>query len=210
MKILLFGATGGTGSQLVTQTLAAGHRLTVFARKPESIVAKSANLSRVQSDIFDADAVCRVMPGHDVVLSAVGPGRRGPTTIYSQGIVNLLDGMQKAGINRLVCTSAIAISPDISLPFPLNWVMRLVVRPLLREGFEDAVQMEQILADSDCDWTVVRAPMLTNGPQTGRYRTAVNRHLHHGVRVSRADLADYMLKLISDPAAYRAWVEIAY
>ena len=88
--------------------------------------------------------------------------------------------------------------------------MKLIVRRIYRNTFADMTCMENGLKRSDLDWTVIRAPMLTDGLQTGRYRTAVNQHLPRPERISRADLADYIVTDLDDPASYRAKVEVAY
>jgi putative NADH-flavin reductase len=210
MRLVVFGATGGTGREVVVQALAAGHEVTAVARRPEAFDLQHERLRVARGDVLDAASAAAAIAGHDAVASAVGPRDRGPTRIYSEGAANLVRGMRAAGVRRAVLVSAIGIDPEVDLPFPLDLVMRFAVRPMLRESYADALRMEDELRGSDLDWTIVRAPLLTKGPHTGRYRTSVATHLRHAVRISRADLADYVLALVPDASTHRAWVELAY
>jgi putative NADH-flavin reductase len=208
MKLVVFGSTGRTGRLVVEAALIQGHDVTAVARRPEALALAHPKLTAVAGDVLDAGATAAAIAGHDAVVSAIAPQLRGPA-VYAVGAQHFIAGMRAAGITRLICTSAAAIEPEASVPFPLMLLSRFVVRPLLRGPFDDALRMEAVLASSDLDWTVVRAPRLTNGRGRGLYRTAVRAHLHHALSISRADLADCILKLVPDASSYGAWVEVA-
>jgi hypothetical protein len=115
--------------------------------------------------------------------------------------------MRQAGIRRLIGISASGLDPG-----PL-W-QRVIAKPLLwyffKEGYSDMVRMEDEIRASGLEWTIVRPPRLTDGARTGKYISAINKHLTRGSTISRADLADFTLKLLNDPASYGALIEVAH
>lgn len=210
MKLTVFGATGGTGAQLLVQALAAGHRVTAIARHPESIAISDPNLTVIRADVLGSSSLEEGIQGADAVLSALGArAARTPTTVYSRGTAAIIMAMNAAGVTRLVAISAGPVAPAAHK----SAVERRVVHPLLYRffggGYDDMARMEQLLDGSAINWTVFRAPRLTNDPHTGRFRTAVDRRLPHAFSISRADLADAMLAAIDNAALYRHAVAIA-
>jgi putative NADH-flavin reductase len=147
------------------------------------------------------------MKGQDAVVSALGVTTREPTTLYSQGNANIMRAMQAAGARRIICISASGLDSG-----PL-W-QRLIAKPLLwlflKNMYSDLVRMETVVKDSGLDWTIIRPPRMTDNPRTGQYHVAVNQHLSPGLKISRADLADYIVKHLDDSATYCGLVEIAY
>ncbi|MFE0651604.1 NAD(P)-dependent oxidoreductase [Streptomyces sp. NPDC059534] len=216
MRLLLFGVTGGTGAQLLDQALGAGHQVTAVARDPARVPVTDpgTRLTVVPGDVLAPDGWRRAVPGHDAVVSCLGStDRKHPTTVYSQGARNIVEAMRAAGVGRLLCLSSagLEITPDV--PLPQRLVTRFVVQRLYRHGYADMARMETFMASAsagDTAWTVVRPPMLTDGPLTGRYRTAENGHLDRPKSLSRADLAHYLLSGVGDARAHRAVVEVAY
>lgn len=209
MNLLLFGATGGTGVQLLQQGLAAGHTITAFVRNPEAVTIQHERLRVIQGDVLNADSVAAAMVGQEAVISAIGARNLDPTTIFSEGTANMLKGMKAHGVGRIMVISASALDVGAGIPFWQKLVIRLVLQRLLKHAYADARQMEAFLQASDVDWTIVRAPRLTDGKLTGRYQVAYNAHLSQA-GISRADLAEYMLKDLGNPASYCQKVELAY
>jgi putative NADH-flavin reductase len=211
MKLVIFGATGGTGALLLTQALDAGHDVTVIARNPSNVGPRGHdNLTVLGGDVLNPDTWQAAMAGHEAILSCLGStDRKQPTTVYSQGTANIIEAMRTTAVRRLVCLSSagLEIPPDTSLGQRL--VTRLVIQRLYRHGYTDMVKMERIVATSDTDWTVIRPPMLTNAPLTRQYRTASNAHLANPRSLSRADLAHYMLNHIDDRHTWKATIEIS-
>lgn len=205
MKLVIFGATRGTGKQVMEQALQAGHDVTVVVRRPVEIMHERLNI--VRGDVMKLSEFERAMAGQDVVVSSLGVANREPTNLYSQGITNIINAMRDAKIHRLICLSASGFDPG-----PL-W-QRVIARPLLnfafKYGYDDMKRMENIVRESGLDWTIIRPPRLTDGARTGSYQIAVNRHLTSGWKISRADLADYIVKHLDDPAISCGQVEIAY
>jgi len=206
MKLIVFGATGRTGHLVVEQALAAGHEVAAVARHPSALTIQHPRLEVIPSDVLELSTFEHAIIGKDAVISTLGTTNRAPTTLYSIGIANILRAMQEACVRRLVSLSAGALDPG---PFFQRVAARLILWPLFGNGYADVVRMDAELSKSQLDWTIIRPPMLTNGPHTGRYHIAVNKHLPAGWAVSRANLADYIVTHLADPTTYRAWVEIA-
>lgn len=215
MRLVVFGATGGTGVHFTRGALAAGHTVTAVARDPSRVPITHERLRTVRGDVLDRPSLTASMDGADAVVSALGAGSgsgsgRKPTTVYSAGVTNILDLMSSAGVHRFVGISALPVTPRDQV----GALQRLVVFPVLYRFFggsyADMARMEQLLQHSTADWTVMRPPRLTNGPATGRYRTALNQQLPRAGKISKADLADAMLHILNDPHAINATAAIAY
>ncbi len=209
MNLLIVGATGGTGRQLVTQALGRGHRVTALVRRPARF-DPDPGLTTAVGNVLDPASLDRAMPGHDAVLSALGHKRwLGPTSILSRGTANLVAAMRRHGVRRLVCETALGIADAW---WQMGLYYTLFVRPvILPFYFRDKVRQEAVIRASDLDWTIVRPGALTNGPARGRYRQGDRvGHWLWTVRISRADVAAFMLDQLSDRRYVRATVGIAY
>jgi len=210
VHLAVFGSTGRTGQALVQQALCQGHNVTAVARNPASIDATSDRLQAVRADVLNGTSLDGILNGVDAVLSAIGTHGRRPTNVYSVGVANIRDAMHHAGVRRFVGISALPVTPRPEL----GTTERRVAVPLLSlffgEMYADMTRMEQVLRDSDLDFTIMRPPQLTNGRPTGQYRTAINEHLRRARRISRADLAAEMLQVVPDERTVRATVSLAY
>jgi putative NADH-flavin reductase len=206
MRLIIFGATGGTGSALVDAAVAAGHTVTAVVRTASRLAARE----HVRVDVLDSGSLAGVLDGADAACSALGTRRRGPTTVYSAGVTNILEAMNAAGVRRFVGLSAVPVGRRDQL----SAVDRRVLMPLLdilfREGYADMARMERILRASDSDWTIVRPPRLTNKPAAGRYRTSIDAPLPRARSIARADLAVAMLGALEDSATVRHVVTVAH
>ncbi len=207
MKLIVFGATGGIGSQVVKQGLDAGHEITAVARHPSAITLQHECLNVVEGDVLEPDTVREVLAGQDVVISALGVRNLAPTKLYSEGVKNIMHAMQALDVQRMFCISASGLEPG-----PL-WE-RLIAKPLLwfilKNMYTDLVRMETMVKMSGLDWTILRPPLLTNGPRTGRYQVAINQQLSRNFSIARADVADYMINHLDDKETYGSIVELAY
>ena len=210
MRLTIFGATGGTGTLLVEQALAAGHQVTAVVRDPARLAAPAqARLHVVTADIMDPASILPAVTGADAVLTAAGPRGTGPTTVVADSVRSIAAAMGKAGARRLLALSGSIVADDGESLY-LRYLLKPVARrTFLRHVCADMRQAEAEIAATDLDWTILRPPALTDGPATGQYRTAVDRNLAHGFRVSRADLAACMLSLIADAATARHYIAVA-
>jgi putative NADH-flavin reductase len=206
MNLIVFGANGGIGHHVVEQALEAGHRVTAVARRPETVTLQHPHLVVRRGDVLDAAGLTPLLAGQEAVVSAIGSTSRAPTVVYSDGVGNILQAMPLAGVRRLLCISATGIDPG---PLLQRWFAKPLLWALLRNMYSDLVCMEERVRSSSVDWTIIRPPRLTDGPRTGHYVASHNEHLPSAWLISRADLADYIVKHLADPATYRAWVEVA-
>ena len=220
MKLTIFAASGGIGRHLVGQALAAGHDVTAVARNPASLPAE---VRAVRADLATAQpaALATAVGGADAVLSALGPRSKADYGIATTGTRAIVGAMEAAGVRRLVVVSAAPVGTIASARRPRppkhdsgdGFVMRHLLSPLitaaLRDLDVDLARMEDTLADSGLDWTAVRPPRLTNGPETGAYRTASGRNLRRGLTVSRADVAHLMLAALGQPETIGQTIGIA-
>ena len=198
-RILIVGATGGTGRQLVTQALERGHAVTVLVRDPSRLKIEHPQLKVIQGDVLDEGSVEAAMRGQEAVLSALGHKRYFyPTRILSEGSRNILRAMETHRVPRLVCETSLGIG-DSAGRLGLYYTL-FVIPVILPFYFWDKTRQERMIARSNVDWVIVRPGALTNGDKRGRSRHG--RHVGSfflTVRISRADVADFMLnQLASD------------
>ena len=212
MKLLIFGAAGGTGRELVAQALVQGHSVTAFVRDPAKIGVAHANLRVVQGDVLDAAAVERVTPGHDAVLSAIGAPAAKTGSVRSEGTRNIIRAMEKSSVLRLISQASLGYGDSRKVldrtPFYFKY---LIVPFLLRKGFADHALQEEYIRQSSLDWIIVRPGNLTDAPATGAYRHGFapdDRHIK--AEISRANVADFMLKQATDDTYLRQTPGVSY
>ncbi len=204
MDLAIFGATGGTGRHLVEQALAAGHRVTVLVRNPAARTVQHERLRVVQGDARDPARVAAIIPSQDAVLSAIGTNARGPVTNCADATRHILTAMTHENVRRLIVLSAYgaADSHDGGLYTRLVWLLQ-------KDKMADKDRMEELLRHSALDWTLVRPPALTNGPRTQQYHTGTGLRMKVTSRISRADVADFMLRQVANATFVRQAPAIA-
>jgi putative NADH-flavin reductase len=192
MKVVVFGASGRTGRQIVEQALGRGYQVTAFIHVTGGF-EDDARVRTVRGDVLNADDVKNGVSGQDAVLSALGRGAS-KTPATSAGTRNIINEMQKAGVTRLIVESAFGAGDSarqISIPD------RLLVRGvLLRTGYQAKDRMEEDIEKSGLRWTIVRPPRLTDGTRRGHYRAGEHISLNLASGISRADVADFMLNQV--------------
>jgi putative NADH-flavin reductase len=204
MKIIVFGATGGTGKLIVSQALAKGHSVTAFVRNPEGLTP-DPHLRVVQGDLFDLATVVDAVRGHRAVLSALGARSRQKADILANATPVILEAMRQEYVTRLIVLGASGVQRDHgkyqnALTNMAIWVAK---KTLLKHPFVDQAALERMLAASDVDYTIVRAPRLMDGPFTGTYRVLPDALPPGALSISRADVADFMLQQLTDPRFHR-------
>jgi putative NADH-flavin reductase len=209
MKVLVLGPTGGTGMELVEQALEDGHQVTAFARRPEALQIRHANLSVQQGDILDAASVEKAVRGQDAVLSALGVRKIAKNTILSDGTRHVIQAMEKLGVKRFVVETSLGVGDSQGqLGGWYNWFM---IPLFLRGAFAEKERQEALVRASSLDWVIVRPAILTNGPRTGRYRAGFSADDGRIKRkISRADTADFMLKQLTDNTYLRQTPGVSY
>jgi putative NADH-flavin reductase len=209
MKLLIIGATGGTGRQLVAQALAAGHEITALVCNPEKVRTRHEWLRLVQGDILDPGSVDSAVSGQDAVLSSLGTRSIfGRVVIFSEGTKNLLNAMTNHGVRRLVCISGIGAGDSRGHGGFLY--DKLVLPVFLKRIYDDKDRQEELIRQSDLDWIIVRPGFLTNGPATGNYRVLTDLTGVTVGRISRADVAAFMLAQLEKDQSLRRAVTLTY
>jgi uncharacterized protein YbjT (DUF2867 family) len=200
MRILVIGASQGTGALAVQRALEKGHRVTAFARSPQNLTFQHENLERVKGDFHQASSVDAAVPGHDALIvtaSASGPAAFKENPYYfSRGTGYVIDAMKKAGVKRLVVLSALGVGDSRPL---LNPVLRwLLIDVLIKAPYADHERQEQQVKASGLKWVIARPGRLTNGRAQRRYvrKKAVE---PVPLAISRADVADFLVEACEVP-----------
>lgn len=199
MKLVIFGATGTVGQHVVNQALQQGHHVTAFARNLAKLNLQHPRLERVQGDVMDFAAVKRAIDGQDAVVCILGAGKKLTGNVRSEGTRQIIRAMEETGVRRLICQSTLGAGDSWgSLNFYWKYIMFGLV---LRNVFADHEKQEAYVRQSQLDWTIVRPGAFLDGERTGHYR--------HGfpgtdktsqLKIARADIADFILKQLTDRA----------
>lgn len=210
MRVLVLGATGATGRHLLDQALVQGHQVTALARNPAKLHRRSPELTVVQGDVTDPLAVERAVRSQDAVLCALGastPLKHDPALVV--GIGNLVAAMERLHVRRLVYLSFLGVHHGRGQLSPLG--KYLVAPLLLGKVATDHERKEAIIQQSTLEWVIVRPPRLTNGRRTGIYRSGEDIQATLVVpRVSRADLAEFMLGQLNGDTYLRKTPAVMY
>jgi putative NADH-flavin reductase len=211
MRLLVAGASGRTGRLLVARALERGHDVTALVRDPSAFPAVGERLTVVTGDVLAPETLPSAVAGQDAVVSVLAPRPRTDGRVYVEGTRNLADAAARAGVRRFVAVSAEGADTGNGargLPLAYRLVMRI---PVVARLYPDVARMEEDLrARTDLDWTIVRPPILTNGPGTGVYRVVGAPVVPGGLRLSRADLAGFLLGLAESGDHVRESVAVAY
>lgn len=194
MKLAVFGATGGTGREIVAQALDAGHEVTVLVRDPAKLSVKHNKLYLVIGDVLNLEKVEEALAGSEAVCCSLGNTANNPDFVVSDGTQNIIEVMKKQAIRRLVVVSALGVGDTrdrVSLSF------KMLMKTVLRKAYEDKERQEQFVRESDLDWVIVRPGGLTNGPASGEYAFGMDASIGGG-QVSRADVAAFVLQQLTD------------
>ncbi|GAA1567234.1 MULTISPECIES: NAD(P)-dependent oxidoreductase [Kribbella] len=195
MKLVVFGAHGGTGLHLTRQALELGHGVVAVTRRPGEFPVVHPRLTVTGGDVYEVEDVAAAVEGADAVLSALGvPFTRRPVTVYSRGTANIVAAMERHGVKRIVVISSVSTDPH---PHgEAGFLMNKVIQPLVtatigRTTYADMRRMEADLRATTLDWTVVRPAGLYDADRVTAYRLEEDRT--DGFRTSRADLAASVL-----------------
>jgi putative NADH-flavin reductase len=195
MKLIIFGATGSIGRQLVQQALEQGYLVSAFVRDPLKLGIQHPNLKIAQGDVMNLASVEQAVQGQDAVLCSLGSGRTG--TVRSEGTRNIIQAMQQAGVRRLICQTTLGAGESWE---NLNFFWKYIMFGfLLREVYADHEKQEEYVKQSDLDWIIVRPGAFVDGNLTHSYRHGFpNSDRTSKLKISRADVADFMLQQLSD------------
>jgi uncharacterized protein YbjT (DUF2867 family) len=198
MRILVIGATGGTGQQLLRKALDLGHEVTALVRKPKRLKIEHPRLRVVKGNVLDYASVESAMQGQNAVVCALGTKRFFfPTRTLSEGTRNILRAMKSCNAPRLICESSLGLGSSVGrLGLLFTFFVVPVILPFI---FWDKIRQEKLIEESDTDWLIVRPGVLKNAEARGTYRHGPNLgNFLWSVRISRADVADFMLKQLTN------------
>lgn len=200
MRLVVFGATGGIGREVVSQALDQGHDVVAIVRNPDGVGLAHERLKLVKADILDASSYSGELAGANAVIGALGARGlpKGPITLCTDWATQLIPALQARGVSRIVAVTAAAYAPAARPPLFFRLVIRPLLLSLLRHHYDDLKRMEALLAASPLRWTVVRPTRLLDRPRTGKYRTAVDEIVPGSMSIPRADVADFMLRCATE------------
>jgi len=198
MNILIIGCTQGIGLQLLKQCLEAGHLVTALARHPSKIELHHENLCLMEGDILDPVSVNSAVKGQDSVCLTIGvPITFKPVTVFSAGTATVIEAMKTHGVRRLICVTGIGAGDSKGHG---GFLYDQIFKPLfLRTIYADKDIQEQHIQESGLDWVIVRPAGLTNGAKTGQYLSLTQLEGITSKRISRADVAHFMVEELAQP-----------
>jgi|ERR1051326_1985034 putative NADH-flavin reductase len=209
MNILIFGASGATGRELVKQSLERGHVVTAFVRNPAKLALQHERLKTVQGDVKEYSSIECAVKGQDAVLSAVGvskPLKRDAVVV--EGVGNIVKAMESDTVRRFVYLSFVGVGESRN---DGGFILKHLISRIVRNEIADHEVKEQLIRSSKLDWTIVRPPKLTGGPGTGTYRSGEAIRTRSLLpTMSRADVADFMLRQLTDNTFIRKSPRIMY
>lgn len=208
MKLLVLGATGGTGLEVLRQGLARGHEITAFARDTAKLQLADARLRVVPGALpAGAAALEAALAGRDAVICSLGVRNAFKSGGLIEGATRVLvPAMQRAGVRRLLLVSANGVG-ETRARSPL--LPRILYALLLRDIFADKAAGEAIVRASALEWTIAYPVLLTDGPRTGRYRAGEALELRGMPKIARADVADFLLRELEARAFVRKGVVLS-
>ena len=196
MRLVVFGASGRTGREIVKQALEQGHEVTAFVRDPNKLVIKN-NLHILKGDaLLNHSAIAQAITGQDAIICALGRAN----SLKSAGLIagsmaTIVPEAKKQDVRRLILISALGVG-DSSRNAPIG--MQLMYRTLLRDIYCDKQAGENLLKVSGLDWTIIHPVILTNGPKSQIYRSGERLSLKGFPKISRADVASFVLAQLTD------------
>ncbi len=207
MRVAIFGGTGGVGRWLMAIARENGDHVKILVRDRRKLPKDLGAVGVVQGDVLDAEAVAATVGGCDVVFSALGADGLGPTTVYSRGAANIIAAMRASGVTRLLVVSSAGVDDDPNM----NFFSRRIFLPLvLRNVLADMRVMEREIQESGLVWTIVRPGRLTDGPRSGLYRANDRFVPENGREISRADVADFMYRVVIDERTLKKVAALTY
>jgi len=206
MKVIVFGGTGTIGRLVVQQAVEQDHEVTLLTRNPSLVGPTDPRVHVVEGDVFDARAIAPVIAGQDAVVVTLGGGRKGG--VRARGTAAIIEAMRATGVRRLVVLSLIGVG-DSREQLNFFW-KRLMFGLLLRGAYADHVEQERLTRASGLDWTIARPGSFTDGPRTGSYRRGFGPQEKTTLKVSRADVAEFVVEQLTDDTWLRQAPSLAY
>jgi len=202
MKLFVLGATGRTGHQFIDQAIEHGHEVTAYVREQKKLI-RTPQLEVIEGDLLDAAALETALVGHDAVISCLGTDLSDPDFL-ARVSDKLVPAMRATGVNRIVYLASAGIDHEIP------GLTGKAITFMLRKPLRDHRAAVDLWRHSSFDYTIVRPMQLTDGPRTSVYRTALDGIPDDGRKISRADVAQFILQTVEQGDFMRQSVALAY
>ncbi|HSN29065.1 MAG TPA: NAD(P)-binding oxidoreductase [Kofleriaceae bacterium] len=200
MRIVVIGAAGGTGTQVVEQAVAAGHGVIAAVRRPDAYKGQGRV---VKADVLDAASVQAAVAGVDAVISTYGPADlKHPGTLMSEGVTNIVRACEAAGVKRFVFESGLMTSDGTGQSLG-GRIGLVIVRRIYKHAMRDKRLAEEAMRASSLDYVIVRPVMLVDGPAKGTFVHGVDRRVNPMKKLAHADVAAFLLRCAQDPELAR-------
>lgn len=204
MKLTVFGATGGTGQEIVKQALADGHEVTAYVRTPSKLDILNESLTVVQGDLGDEAKLREAISGADAVISALGPTSNMPERPLTAGMQQIVAAMDAENVSRLIAATGAGVPDPNDKHGLMHKAIGLALRLSAKHVLEDSLGMVEAIRTSDLDWTLARAPRLNDKPGGGEVKVGYVGQ-GPGTQLSRADFARFLVdQLQSDEWLHKA------
>jgi putative NADH-flavin reductase len=209
MKIVVFGASRGVGLHVVKQALDRGYLVTAFVRSPDAFAIKHANLRVCKGDAMHETTVENAIAGQEAVISALGPTRPPVPHMMEISAKNIVTGMKKHGVYRLISTTGAGVRQPEDSPKFIDHLIGFLLHLVAKDVVMDSAENVHVIQMSDLDWTVVRFPRLVDGEHTGKYRVGfVSKE--SSAQISRADAANFILQELTEQKWLRKLPLVSY
>ncbi len=202
-RVLIIGASQGIGLETVRSALEAGHQVRALARSANSISLAHPQLEKVRGDALVRQDVEAALQGVDVVIQTLGVSFAalfGPVHLFSAATRVLVPAMVAQGVKRLICLTGFGAGDSEA---SIGVLQRLPFNAVFGRAYADKSIQEQLIKDSSLDWTIARPGVLTSGARTGRYQALEQPSQWRNGIIARADVADFLVKQIGNPASVR-------
>lgn len=207
-KILIFGATGRTGQELMKQALDENYDVTAFVRSLDKINISHVNLKVFKGSVLNYSDVLNGVQKQDVVFCNLGMPASDKSTLRADGTTNIVRAMKEKGVSRFICQTSLGFGDSKEV---LPWHMKYLIVPfILKNAFKDHELQENVIENSNLDWTIVRPGNMTNGKITNTYKHGFEPTEKIKLKISRADVAQFMLSQIDNNQYLRKKVGISY
>lgn len=204
MKIIVFGASGKTGRLVVNEALQNGYEVTAFVRDTGKLPITHNHLTIIQGDATNQEAIRNALKGQDLVISCLGANNGlGKTTVLYEMTANIVNGMKAHNISRIIYVASAGIDREIP------GISGKIVMKTLANVLEDHRNAVQVIKENISHYTIVRPMGLTDNTFTGAYREAKTGIPDKGRSISRADVADFILRAITDESYKNQSVALA-
>lgn len=194
MKLIIFGATGGTGKELIRQALEQGHEVTAFVRNRQKLSFNDKKLNIINGDVLNKEDVSKTIQGNDAVLVALGVKPPSKAKVVGPGTKNIIEAMKAHNVRRLIVESAMFMDDTVRKN---SFLISFLTKTFMKGLYADKLVQESAVRESGLEWVIVRPVGLSNGHKTEKYRFGESLKLK-GLfpMIARADVADFMLKQV--------------